>query len=159
MVLPRRFVKAPQGGAIIHTIPVRAKTIRELYLILNCSLFSYNQNLSLWKLFCIYSTPLWLQLHKGRLFWDNGFYIYCLLEQGATYSFSLTIFYEREKEERSHSPGQTTVLLQGRFSRRDPVQVVQMRVRLWDPSPQVTEHELQEDHSSVLASDSGVNMN
>lgn len=56
-----------------------------------------------------------------------------------------------------NSPGQTAVLLQGRFSRRGPVHwvvmeaVAQMRVRLCHPSPQVMEHVLQEDHSSVLA--------
>lgn len=57
-----------------------------------------------------------------------------------------------------HSPGQTTELLHGRFSRRGPVhwvvkeEVAQRRERLCQPSPQVTEHGLQEAHSSVFAS-------
>lgn len=60
-----------------------------------------------------------------------------------------------------HSPGHTAVLLQGRFSRRGPVHwevkevVAQRRLRLCQPSPQLTEHELQEDHSSILASGGG----
>jgi len=56
------------------------------------------------------------------------------------------------------SPGQTAVLLQGRFSRSGPVhcvmkeEVAQTRVRLCHPSPQVIEQALQGDHSSVLES-------
>lgn len=50
------------------------------------------------------------------------------------------------------------MLLQGRFSRRAPVHcvvkeaVAHRRLRLCQPSPQVTEHELQGDHSSILGS-------
>lgn len=57
-----------------------------------------------------------------------------------------------------HSPVHTAVLLHERFSRRGPMHwvvkevVAQRRVRLCQPSPQLTEHELQGDHSSVLAS-------
>lgn len=49
-------------------------------------------------------------------------------------------------------------MLQGRFSRRGPVHwevkeaVAQRRLRLCQPSPQLTEQELQGDHSSILAS-------
>lgn len=60
----------------------------------------------------------------------------------------------------TYSPVHTAVLLHDRFSRRGPthwvvkdeVVVAQRRVRLCQPSPQLTEHELQGDHSSVLAS-------
>lgn len=57
-----------------------------------------------------------------------------------------------------HSPVHTAVLLHERFSRRGPTHwvvkevVAQRRVRLCQPSPQLTEHELQVDHSSALAS-------
>lgn len=57
-----------------------------------------------------------------------------------------------------HSPVHTAVLLHERFSRRGPVHwvvkeaVAQRRVRPCQPSPQLTEHVLQGDHSSVLPS-------
>lgn len=49
-------------------------------------------------------------------------------------------------------PGQTTELLQGLFSLKGPIHitlfpdVMQLRVRLCQPSPQLTEQELHEDH-------------
>lgn len=51
-------------------------------------------------------------------------------------------------------PGQTTELLQGLFSLKGPIHimlfpdVMQLRVRLCQPSPQLTEQELHEDHWS-----------
>lgn len=61
------------------------------------------------------------------------------------------------------SPVHTAVLLHERFSRSGPTHwavkevVAQRRLRLCQPSPQLTEHELHGDHSSGVASRSLTN--
>lgn len=118
--------------------------------------------------FSLSTFPLWLVLYKGKSLRDNGCCLHCALQkdQVSTFSRSPSSFSllfsplsrSRWRGGTRHSPGQTAVLLQGRFSRRGPVhwvvkeEVAQTRVRLCQPSPQVIEHALQGDHSSVLAS-------